>query len=532
MELQRLIEALSAPSAYLQPVKSVEVRQTHISVVFLAGGMAYKIKKPVGLGFVDYGTPGRRRQFCEEEVRLNRRLAPEVYLGVVPITRDGDAIRMEGTGEAVEWAVKMERLPDAATLRARLVRGEVGAGEFEELARRLAAFHASAEAGDRIAAGASFEAVARNARENFEESAALVGVTVSKSVFDRLESLTEAALARSRGVIEDRAARGIPRDTHGDLRLEHVYWFPERRPPGDWVVVDCIEFDERFRHADPVADSAFLAMELTLFGHGDLSRTFTEAYLRASGDEQGRSLLPFYKSYRAAVRGKVEGIKVEKPEIPESDRAAARTLARALWILALGELEDESRRPCMVLVAGLPGSGKSTLARDLADRAGFAVIRSDEVRKELADGSDHGPTPGAFGEGIYSAEWTGRTYEECLRRAEALVFEGRRVLVDASFREEALRRLFLEAASRWGIPAYLFLCRAAPEVVRSRLASRRGDVSDADWTIHEEAARRWEEPGPLTRPATREIATGGSREEALEQALEALRQSGLLGGKG
>jgi aminoglycoside phosphotransferase family enzyme len=281
MDQQQLIEALSAPSAYPLAVEAVEAIQTHISAVFLAGPWAYKIKKPVDLGFVDYGTLERRRHFCDEEVRLNRRLAPEIYVGVVPVTRQGGAIRMEGTGEAVEWAVKMRRLPDAATLRAHLDRGDVGVEALEELACRLARFHAEADAGDLVAAGAAFEAIARNARENFEQSSVQVGITLSQATLDRLKVRTDAALTGLRAIIEDRALRGIPRDTHGDLRLDHVYWFPECEPPRDWVVVDCIEFDARFRHADPVADIAFLAMELTLHGRSDLATSFSEAYLRA-----------------------------------------------------------------------------------------------------------------------------------------------------------------------------------------------------------------------------------------------------------
>ncbi|HKI19084.1 MAG TPA: hypothetical protein VKA15_14445 [Isosphaeraceae bacterium] len=175
MEVPQLIEALSAPSAYPHPAETVEVHQTHISIVFLAGPLAYKIKKPVDLGFVSYRTLERRRHFCEEEVRLNRRLAPEIYLGVVAVTRQDGAIRMDGTGEVVEWAVKMKRLPDAATLRAHLARGDVGVEAFEELACRLARFHAAADSGDKVAAGGSLEAIARNARENFEQSAPQVG---------------------------------------------------------------------------------------------------------------------------------------------------------------------------------------------------------------------------------------------------------------------------------------------------------------------------------------------------------------------
>jgi predicted kinase len=210
-----------------------------------------------------------------------------------------------------------------------------------------------------------------------------------------------------------------------------------------------------------------------------------------------------------------------------SARAAAQTRARALWLFALAELEEASSRPCLVLVAGLPGAGKSSLARDLAEWAGFTVIRSDEVRKELAGRSGQGSAPAAFGEDLYAMDWNERTYTQCLRRAEDFLFQGRRVLVDASFRHEAQRRLFLEAAYRWGITGCLLLCCAEPAVIRDRLASRRGDASDADGTIYEEIARCWDEPSPPTRKVTREIASGGSRAHSLAQALVVLQEFGL-----
>jgi aminoglycoside phosphotransferase family enzyme/predicted kinase len=532
MLLRQLIEALSDPSAYTQPFEEVQVHQTHISVVFLVGDLAYKIKKPVTLGFVDYGTPECRHHFCQEEVRLNRRLAPEVYLGVVPVTDESGSIRMEGTGEVVDWAVKMRRLPGEATLRARLADGNVGATELEELARQLAKFHASAEAGSRISAHGSLEAIARNARDNFDEATTHVGATISRSVLDRLRTRTETALGRLGRLIADRARRGVPRDTHGDLRLDHVYWFPDRDPPNDWIAVDCIEFDERFRHADPIADIAFLAMELSLEGRADLDGAFVEEYIRAADDEEGRALLPYYRAYRASVRGKVEGMKLTQPEVPEADRAAAWARARALWLFALSELEEPHRRPCLVLVAGLPGTGKSTLGRALAESAGFTVIRSDSVRKELADASGDTPSPAAFGEGLYAAEWNERTYDECLRRAEGLIFEGRRVLVDASFREEVRRRHFLDAGRRLGITTCLLLCQADPEVVRERIAGRRDDASDADWVIHQGAVRHWEEPGPQTEPVVRRIDTGGGLSQSVSQALKVLQDLGLLATEG
>jgi aminoglycoside phosphotransferase family enzyme/predicted kinase len=530
MQCRDLTEALAEPSAYPQVVDRVEVRQTHISVVFLAGALAYKIKKPVDLGFVDYSTLERRRHFCEEEVRLNRRLAPEVYLGVVPVTRAGKALRIEGTGDVVEWAVKMQRLPDAATLRAHLEAGVLSSAALEDWARRLARFYASAESGAGVNDAASLPAIARNARENLDQSAPQLGVTLSRSTGDRLRDRTEAALARWGRLIADRARRGVPRDTHGDLRLDHVYWFPDRDPPSDWIAVDCIEFDARYRHADPLSDIAFLAMELSLEGRDDLARSFVEAYLRASGDEEGRPLLPFYRAYRAAVRGKVEGMKLAEAEIPEAERSAARARARALWLLALAELEAPGRKPCLVLVAGLPGAGKSSLARDLAGLVGFTVIRSDEVRKQLAGRGElvSSSSPAPFAEQIYTPDWNERTYAECLRRAEALLFEGGRVLVDASFREQSRRRLFFEAARRWGVKGCLILCQADPAVIRDRLAGRQGDASDADFEIHAEVARHWEGLDAATRSVTRVIDTGGTRSQSLTRALGVLHEFQLL----
>ncbi len=548
MDLATLIDALSDPAAYPHAVEKVVVCQTHISVVFLAGLCAYKIKKPVNLTFLDFRTLERRRHFCEEEVRLNRRLAPHVYTGVVPIVRiqphppsplsgsemgatGGEVIHVEGAGEIVEWAVKMERLPEQATLQKRLLRGEIEPANLGALARRIAAFHAEAEANERIASFGRFEVVARNARENFEQARLQVGVTVSPAVFDRLRTLTEESLSRLEPLIEARAARGVPRDTHGDLHLDHVYLFPERTPPGDLVIVDCIEFNERFRFADPVADMAFLYMDLLFHGRSDLGKVFADAYLRAANDGDGTALLPFYTAYRAVVRAKVEGFKLAEPEIPEAERSKAMKKARALWLLALGQLEAPARRPCLVLIGGLPGAGKSTLARQLAElgeHAGFSVIRSDTVRKELAGAACRVSGQAAFEQGIYSPDWTERTYAECLRRAERLLWEGRRVIVDATFREERQRQAFLQAAARLQVPCLLFVCQADREVIRQRLQHRRDDASDAGWAVYQQVARRWERPGPAWAARWREIRTDTGEGQSLLQALQVLRDLELF----
>jgi aminoglycoside phosphotransferase family enzyme/predicted kinase len=529
MDLPRLIEALSDPSAYPYPVGAVEVRQTHISAVFLAGPYVYKVKKPVNPGFLDFSTRELRRHFCEQEVRLNRRLAPQVYLGMVPVVRDGDGARFEGEGEVIDWAVKMQRLPDEATLVERLGRGEVGGDLVESLARRIASFHRGAEANERIAGFGRFEPVARNVLDIFVQAMPQVGTTVREAVFGRVQALAEESLARLRPLIEARAARGTPRDCHGDLHLDHVYYFPEQEPPADLVVIDCIEFNERFRFIDPVADMAFSAMDLAFHGRRDLARTFAAAWFRATGDEEGRALLPLYTAYRAMVRGMVEGLELAEKEVPEAERTAALQRARAHWLLALTELEEPARKPCLLLVMGLPGTGKSRLARGLAERAGFSVVRSDSVRKELAGVPGQEQTPPQLRKVLYSPEWTERTYGECWRRAERQLLEGRRVLVDATFREEQQRQAFLNAAVRSGVPAVILLCQAEPETVRRRLGMRQRDASDADWSVYLQVAASWEEMGTHAGQVRHAISTEGSPEQVLARALAALRQSGLHG---
>jgi aminoglycoside phosphotransferase family enzyme/predicted kinase len=523
MDLPDLIAALSDPAAYPDPPAAVEVRQTHISVVFLAGDRVYKVRKPVRFGFVDFGTLDLRCRDCDAEVRLNRRLAPGVYRGVVPITRDGDAVRIDGAGEVVEWAVEMVRLPDGATLARRLARGELDPARLSDLAKRVAEFHRTAERSERIAAFGRFEVVAGNARENFAQTAAHVGLTVSRPVYDRTRDLTEAHLTRLRPLIEARAERGVPCDTHGDLHLDHVYLFPDRPPPDDLVIIDCVEFNERFRFADPVADMAFLVMDLYAHGRPDLAAAFADAYFAAAGDAEGRELLPFYIAYRSVVRAKVKGIQIAEPGTPAGQRARLLPRTRAHWLLALSALEVPARRPCLVLVGGLPGTGKTTLARGLAERAGFIVFRSDVVRKELAGLPPEQPGPPE----LYAPDWTGRVYDECLRRAERSVFDGQRVIVDASFHREDDRRRFLDAARAWGVAGLFLHCDADPAVVADRLQRRRGDASDADERVYSQMSGRWEEPTGPTATVTRRIDTGAPSGE-LGNALAALRGEGLF----
>jgi len=519
MELKRLIAELSRPGAYPFAVKDVEVRQTHISVVFLAGAWAYKIKKPVAFSFVDFSTLEKRRYYCERELLLNRRLAPQIYQAVVPVAQTHTGLAFEQPGPVCEWAVKMVRLPEEATLEWRVQHSDLDLETLRRLAERIAKFHNEAERSPEIARYARTEDLARLSRENLEVGQQQVGRTITASVWQRLQQLTEQWLEKLGPRFEERVARGVPCDTHGDLRLEHIYFFPDKPPPYDIAIIDCVEFNDSFRYADPVADMAFVVMDLLYEGRPDWARFFAESYFQASGDETGRELLRWFVSYRAAVRGKVRSLLAQEPEVPIESQQRAWLEARRYWMLAWQVLESPDCRPVLVMVSGLPGVGKSRLAQALTQRFHAVWLRSDAIRKELAGLPAGSAAETSFGQGIYTPQWTERTYMEMLRRAESFLADGLRVVVDATFAQEQHRQQFLSLARHWAVPALLLLCQADASVVRQRLAERQGDVSDATWSVYEEMAQRWELPGPSTQLYTRQLRTDRDFDTVFAEAV-------------
>ena len=517
MDLEALIEHLRSPDAYPHPVGDVEVIQTHASVVFLAGEFAYKIKKPVDFGFLDFSTVARRRHFCQREVELNRRLAPDVYLGVVPV----------GGPDSEELAVKMVRLPDEATFAAKVCRGELTEADVRGLARRLAAFHRTAIAHAETATHARFGAVRRANLDNLEAIEQSAGILDMPEVVERLDARTREALHRLAPMIERRALAGRVRDTHGDLRLEHVYDLPD-----GLRVVDCIEFNDAFRYSDPVADAAFLAMDLRAHGAWALADAFIDAYVDASGDLDAHALFPFYEAYRASVRAKVDALQAQQPATGASRGIDVAARARAKVLLAEGLLAPPSERPCIVLMYGLPGTGKSALARRLAPAGGFAWLRSDVVRKELVGAAPLESRKAGPAAGIYDAKWTVRTYAELRARTEALLAQGRRVIVDATFKQDAERLAFVELARRWHVPVRILACETSPEVARHRIETRGPDASDADWTVYKHAAAHWDPLTPASKAVTSVVDTTPPLPTVLAAALAALAQHGCAGSTG
>ncbi len=484
----------SLPAALLRPEAwpgrgvTPEFLETHISWILFVGDRVYKLKKPVDFGFLDFSTLERRRFFCDEEVRLNRRMAPTMYLGVVPVRRhadgsvfvdadaDADAGRDDTRGAIIEWAVEMVRLPARRMLDRLLAEGTMDNALMDDLTRLIVDFHAQAAGGPEVERHGTPDAVASLALQNLDELQRFVGSVLSRTLWSFLRARTERFLADERPLLEARVRDGRIRDGHGDLHAGNLCVLPDGP-----VAYDCLEFSDRFRCSDVASDLAFLAMDLDLRGFRGFSRYLVRRYAILSGDADVRRPLDFYKTYRALVRAKVAAL--------QDDGATAR---RYLALAASYQLPS-----VMMLTCGLPGTGKSTVARELAVPFEAQVLRSDVLRKRLAGIPPNADARAEFGAGLYTPENVEHTYQVLLDEAISTLEGGRSVIVDASFSSAGRRRRFLEAAVRLGHPVLVVHLDLPEEVVRARLLAREQDSdepSDAGVEVYEAARAKFESP--------------------------------------
>ena len=472
-----LVEAMLEPGFYPDAPPSVDLRDTHISWVFLAGERAFKVKKPVVFPFLDYGSLERRHQMCREEIRLNRRLAPELYLRVVGVARRGDrySLTAEDDPAAIEYAVEMRRVEEDRSLAALALRGELGPAEVTAVARRLARFHAAAPAAPPEARAVALLVVTLN-----ENLATLRGAgleIIGDLRLSAAERFTRAFVSARRDELERRARAGLVRDCHGDLRAEHVI-VPAR---GGVYVYDCVEFNPDLRRIDVAADMAFLVMDLARLGAESSAWQLIETYRRDGGDPGDDPLLSFLASYRAWVRSKVACLRALELEPGDPERGRAEAQAREL--IGLGHrFAWRARRPLALVVCGVAGTGKTTLARELAAVSGWDHLSSDVTRKRLAGIA---PTERAREE-HYSREFTRRTYRELGRLAREELASRHGVIVDATCHRRTERAAFRAELGESAARLLFVECRASPDVLEARLHAREtelGRVSDADATV-------------------------------------------------
>jgi len=328
MDVSFLKKTLLNPEIYPDRPPVIRLIETHISLVFLTGKFAYKIKKPVDFGFLDFTSLEKRKFFCEQEIKLNRRLSTAIYLDVVRITREGDRILLEGGGEPVEYAVKMKQVPEEKLMDRLLEKKQVSPEMIEAVSEKLVKFYSAAETNDLIKSFARPERVKQDTDENFEQTEQYIDVTIPRKVYEEVKDRTNGFFKTKGELFQRRIAAGRIRDCHGDLRLEHIFWGEEI------AILDCIEFNERFRYTDVAADIAFPAMDLDYHGREDLSEHLIRTFVRESGDRGLMEVLDFYKCYRAYVRGKVESFRRDDPDLSDREKKEALKRAKRYFDLA------------------------------------------------------------------------------------------------------------------------------------------------------------------------------------------------------
>lgn len=487
-----VLKSLLKAEAYSEPTTRVEMVQTHVSWIFLTDSHAYKIKKPVDFGFLNFSTIDRRRFYCNEEVKYNRRLCPDIYEGVVELRQTNDGASFIGTGPVIDFAVKMKRLPADRMLDRLVIKGLVSDDQIRHVAEVIADFHRRAPTSPDIASHGTLERILYNWNENFEQMTPFARFTLPARERDYLKGWVEEFIATNAALFNERLSNGFIRECDGDIHLENICVQDD-----SVCIFDCIEFSDRFRCCDTAADIAFLLMDLDFHDRRDLSRIAAEAYQQVSRDEGFPELLDFYKIYRAFIRGKVESFRLDDQYLEEGERTRIAEKAIRYFRLATGYILNRRMSTTLFITCGLMGSGKSTLARQIHRDLDLAVFNSDGIRKTLAGLAPETPVMIPFGEGIYSVDNSRQTYAEMLRQAKSELAAGRSVILDASFIRREERTACRQTARQYGADFVILHLSCEETEHRKRLAERaRGarTVSDGRMELLHHQQKQYEPP--------------------------------------
>jgi aminoglycoside phosphotransferase family enzyme/predicted kinase len=500
-----LIHGLMQPDIYDPPVEKCILIETHISWVILAGSYAYKIKKSLNLGFLDFTTLAKRFFYCQEELRLNKRLAPSTYLSVVPITGTftkpqwGD----EGAGEdsAIEFAIKMQAFPQQAQLDRVLAAGALHAVHIDILARHIANFHMQIEKADSKSSFGAPQMIRRPVEENFIQIRQHVQDLEALRRIDELEQWSQATFQDLLPIFALRKSSGFIRECHGDMHLRNIAWVDDAP-----LVFDCIEFSPSLRWIDVISDISFLVMDLQERRQPELAQRFLNAYLEYTGDYPGTAVLRFYMVYRALVRAKVDAIRAYQPGIDHQEQEEAERDFLDYLNLALTYIRPA--KPVCVITRGMSASGKSTVTRSLLEQIKAIRLRSDTERKRLFGMQPEDDGRSAVGEGIYSASASRRTYQSLEESASRILDAGYSVIVDAVFLHYREREHFRKMAENKKMPLVILECTADIETLRERIVQRKNDVSDADLRVLDMQRSRWQPLRKTERSYSVSVDTG------------------------
>jgi aminoglycoside phosphotransferase family enzyme/predicted kinase len=466
--LPPLIQQMCQPDFYPHPVtEPIQLMQTHVSYVLLTGDYAYKLKKPVDFGFLDYSTLEKRQHFCHAELELNQRGAAPLYLEVVAIGQTEETYHL-GSDRPVEFAVKMVQFPQDTLLSALYDRGELTESLMRDLAETVAAFHLRAETNDHIRTYGDVSQIRQAFDENYEQTVGFIGGPQTQGQFDETKAYTDRFFATQADLFRQRCDQGWIRACHGDLHLNNIcYW------QNQLYLFDCIEFNEPFRYVDVMYDIGFVVMDLWAKDCFDLATAFLNHYVELTGDWQGLQLLPLYISRQAYVRAKVTSFLLNDPTVDAATKQNATATAARYYHLAWSAVQPQTGR--LVLMAGLSGSGKSTTARLLAGQIQGIHLRSDAVRKHLAGV----PLTERGDSSLYTPAMTQRTYDRLLTLGITLAQTGFSVILDAKYDRQDLRQRAIEQAQEADLNLQILHCTAPPAVLEARVRDRAGDIADA-----------------------------------------------------
>ena len=509
-----IFQAMKRPQFYPHPVTCVEQRETHISKVFLTGDYVYKIKKPVDLEFLDYTTLGKRKYFCHQETALNRRLSRNIYLGVVAITLKEGRYSLEGSGEVVEYAVKMRQLTEENSMLSMLRQGNINKKDIDQLAQTLTKFYGQASTNKTINPFGSLKTIQANCEENFEQTAQFAGNILDERIFQIVRAATRSFLHRRKTLFEHRVDAGKICDCHGDLRSGHIYF------AGGIQIIDCIEFNDRFRYSDTTSDLAFLLMDLDYEGFPKTAQHLINSYVRYADDPDVFVLIDFYKCYRAFVRAKVNCFRLGEKALGEWEQSRLRRETDRYLNFAY-QYAILFTRPTIWVVCGMVASGKSTLSKELSKTLGIKILRSDLIRIEL-----FGLQPGesvnvSFGEGIYSKGSRSLTYGKLLMLAQEEIEKGASVILDATFGSKHHRGEALRLARDMDANVIFIECVSPASVLKDRLKKREVKVTVSDARLHhfKELKNRFESLEDITEEMHIQIDTQRPMKENIMKIL-------------
>ena len=516
---ETLLAFLLNPDSYPHRPKRVYLKQTHSSYVLLAAPYAYKVKKPVNFGFLDFSTLEKRRYFCEREILLNRRFCTRIHLGVVPISlREGKLTF--GPGDAiVEYAVKMRKLADRYFMLALLKKDQIGTKELDRLVSTLKTFYEAQHPTAEIVEWGRIENLKISTDENFRQTENFVGFTISRPAFETIRFYTDRFYLKNGALFEDRIRENRIRDCHGDLHLEHIHITSKAIS-----IYDCIEFNDRFRYTDVANDVAFLAMDLDFQGRPDLSRQFTAKIINALNDPEMECLMDFYKCYRAYVRGKVETFHQNVSGLPADKRSEIRARAERYFRLAL-QYAICGSKPIVLIIMGRVASGKSTLAKALARELGWNLFSSDPIRKQLAGVPLYErPEPAARSQ-LYSKTMTEKTYNALRANAIAQVETQRSLILDATFSNRRHREELVNQLGALGVDYCFVETKASEEILKTRLVKREvklNEVSDARIEDFDLLTRSYETPAEVGPDHLITVSTDSPLEATVVETLKKL----------